>query len=98
MVRTFIKHSDEAEEDDELAEVHRTLYDCMLAIGGPLSANDADGYMKQARKKFSKMKKAADLFVEIQPEISAHMNFQMAKQSLAAAVEEIGDILRTEVR
>ena len=27
MVRTFLKHSEEAEEDDELLEVHRGLYD-----------------------------------------------------------------------
>ena len=33
MVRTFLKHSEEAEEDDELQEVHRTLYDYMLALG-----------------------------------------------------------------
>ena len=30
MVRTFLKHSEEAEEDDELREVHRTLYDLSL--------------------------------------------------------------------
>ena len=35
MVRAFLKHSDEAQEDDELAEVHRDLYDYMLALGGP---------------------------------------------------------------
>ena len=40
MVRTFLKHSEEAEEDDELLEVHRTLYDYMLALGGPLQAGD----------------------------------------------------------
>ena len=32
MVRAFLKHSDEAQEDDELAEVHRELYDYMLAL------------------------------------------------------------------
>ena len=36
MVRTFLKHSEEAEEDDELRDVHRMLYDAMLALGGPL--------------------------------------------------------------
>jgi hypothetical protein len=30
MVRAFIKHSEEAAEDEELAEVHRELYDYML--------------------------------------------------------------------
>ena len=38
MVRAFVKHSDEATEDDELASVHRDLYDYMLALGAPLKA------------------------------------------------------------
>ena len=95
MVRTFLKHSEEAEEDDELCEVHRGLYDFMLALGGPLNANDPAAYFKQARKKLSKLKRATDLFVEIQPEVSGHTNFQMAAQSLTAAVSQI-DVLLNE--
>ena len=93
MVRTFLKHSDEAEEDDELREVHRTLYDYMLALGAPLKAGDSDAYLKQARKKYSKLKRATDEFLELQPEISTHTNFQMAAHSLRAAVGEIGQLL-----
>jgi len=94
MVRTFLKHSDEAEEDEELAGVHRTLYDYMLALGGPSQTGDADAYLKQARKKLSKLRKAADEFRELQPEVSGHMNFQMAAKSLTSAVEEITDMLK----
>ncbi len=93
MVRTFLKHCEEAEEDDELREVHRGLYDVMLALGEPLSAGDAAAYLKQARKKLSKLNKATELFLEIQPDISTHMNFQMAAQSLRAAVAEIRALL-----
>ena len=93
MVRTFLKHSDEAEEDDELCEVHRSLYDYMLALGPPLKAGDAAAYLRQARKKFAKLKRATDDFIEIQPEISGHMNFQMAALSLRAAVKEIGQMI-----
>lgn len=93
MVRTFIKHSEEAGEDDELVEVYRALYDFMLSLGGPARSNDAQGYLTQARKKFSKLYRAKDLFVEIQPEIAAHTNFQMAAHSLSAAVDRIGQIL-----
>lgn len=89
MVRTFIKHSEEAEEDEELREVHRALYDYMLALGGPKRANDSAAYLKQAMKKLSKLRKASELFREIQPEISNHTNFQMAAQSLDAAVKQI---------
>lgn len=93
MVRAFLKHCEEAEEDDELRDVHRALYDYMLALGGPLSANDAAAYLKQARKKLSKLRRATDLFLEIQPEISSHTNFQMAARSLKSAVQEVGAIL-----
>lgn len=93
MVRTFLKHCEEAEEDDELRDVHRALYDYMLALGGPLNSGDAAAYLKQARKKLSKLRRATELFLEIQPEISSHTNFQMAARSLKAAVDEVAAIL-----
>jgi len=93
MVRTFLKHCEESEEDDELRDVHRALYDYMLALGGPLNANDAAAYLKQARKKLSKLRRATELFLEIQPEISSHTNFQMAARSLESVVDEISGIL-----
>jgi len=93
MVRTFLKHSEEVEEDDELREVHRSLYDAMLALGKPLSENDPEAYMKQVRKKLGKLKKATDLFLEIQPEISGHTNFKMAARSLQRSIREIDDLI-----
>jgi hypothetical protein len=93
MVRTFLKHSEEAEEDDELCEVHRALYDYMLALGEPFQNGDATAYLKQATKKLSKLRKATELFLEIQPEISDHTNFRMAALSLRVAVAEIGELL-----
>ena len=93
MVRTFLKHSEEGEEDDELNEVHRVLYDYMLALGGPLQADDAEAYLKQARKKLTKLQSASHQFLEIQPEISTHMNFKMAAESLRTAVDEIQQLL-----
>ncbi len=93
MVRTFLKHSEEAEEDDELSEVHRTLYDVMLSLGRPLADGDAETYLKQAKKKLGKLKRATQLFREIQPEVSGHTNFQMAARSLALSVQEIERVL-----
>src|SRR6476469_8801152 len=72
MVRAFLKHSDEAAEDDELAEVHRELYDYMLALGGPLKEGDAEEYLRLAQKKLAKLKRANELFQQIQPEVSQH--------------------------
>ena len=96
MVRTFLKHSEEAEEDDELREVHRTLYDYMLALGGPLKDGDDAKYLKQAKKKLKKLKNATELFLEIQPEISSHTNFQMAATSLKLAVEQVAKLVSPE--
>ena len=93
MVRAFLKHSEEAEEDEELAEVHRELYDFMLALGGPLKEGKAEEYLKLARKKLGKLKRATETFAQIQPEISQHTNFFMAVASLKAAVGEVGRLL-----
>ena len=93
MVRTFLKHSDEAENDEELREIHRELYDYMLALGSARDGTDTAGYLKVAHKKFTKLRNAAETFAEIQPDVSGHMNFQMAARSLMAAVTEIGRLI-----
>ncbi|MFI4875975.1 MAG: amidohydrolase [Blastopirellula sp. JB062] len=93
MVRTFLKHAEETEEDDELQEVARALYDYMLALGAPLKSGDAAAYLKLAKKKLAKLKRANDLFQEIQPEISDHTNFQMAAASCRTVVAELQRLL-----
>lgn len=93
MVRTFIKHSEELEDDPELSDVQRTLYDYMLALGSAWKAQDAAAYVRQAKKKLSKLRQATDDFAELQPEVSTHMNFQMAVRSLNQAVAEIEQLL-----
>ena len=95
MVRAFLKHSEEAAEDEELAGVHRELYDFMLALGGPLKEGNAEEYLKLARKKLGKLKRATETFAQIQPEISQHTNFQMAVASLTAAVAEVERLLQS---
>ena len=96
MVRTFLKHSEEAAEDEELAEVHRELYDAMHALGSAYAEGDAEKYMRQAKKKRSKLKAALELFADIQPEISTHMNFKMALRSLQQALSQIEPLLDAE--
>jgi cob(I)alamin adenosyltransferase len=93
MVRAFLKHSDEAQDDEELAEVHRELYDYMLALGGPLTDNDPETYLRLATKKLAKLRQATEQFARIQPEVSTHTNFQMAVVSLRTAVAEICELL-----
>ena len=96
MVRAFLKHSDEAAEDEELAEVHRGLYDFMLALGPSLDANDAARYLRIARKKLNKLRVASESFKALQPEISGHMNFRMAAMSLSHAVSKVNELLRKQ--
>lgn len=98
MVRTFVKHSDEAEEDDELREVARDLYDYMLALGEPTQNSDWPKYLKTARKKLKRLKQARDLFIEIQPEISSHTNFKMAAASLIESVAKIEKLLESQTQ
>jgi len=94
MVRAFLKHCDEATDDEELADVHRGLYDFMLALGPSLDSGDAMRYLRIARKKIGKLKAAAASFREIQPEVSGHMNFRMAAKSLTLAVQRIDELLQ----
>ena len=95
MVRTFVKHSEEAEEDDELREVARDLYDYMLALGEPLKNEDWPQYLKMCRKKLKKLKAATELFEEIQPEISSHTNFKMAALSLRSSVDQVESLIES---
>lgn len=93
VVRTFVKHSEEAEDDDELMEVVRTLYDYSLALGPAWNAGDADAYLKLARKKYGQLRAATQRFAELQPQVSDHTNFKMAVRSLTTALDDIGKIL-----
>ena len=67
----------------------------MLALGGPLKDGDHTKYLKQAKKKLKKLKNANALFLEIQPEISSHTNFQMAAVSLDLAVQQIAALVES---
>ena len=94
MVRTFLKHSDEAEDDEELRGVVRDVYDFILAVGPLDSVEDEAVYLKLAKKKLSKLRKATELYEEIQPEVSGHTNFVMAAKSMRIALDQITAILK----
>lgn len=94
MVRTFVKHSEEGEEDDELQEIVRTLYDFCLSLGPAWNSRDAVEYLKLVRKKLSKLRQSALQFEKIQPEVSAHTNFKMAVNSLKTALADMQAVLQ----
>ncbi len=93
MVRTFLKHSPEAEDDPELSDVQRALYDVMLALGPAAAADDPERYFRQLKKKIGRLTKTAALWRELQPEVSSHMNFRMSVESLTAAVSELEELV-----
>ena len=92
MVRTFLKHVDEAEDDEDLRGVVRDLYDFILAVGPVNDVSDPAVYLKMAKKKLGKLRKATELYEEIQPEVSGHTNFVMAARSLRLCVDRIAAI------
>ena len=89
VAETFLKHADEAEEDDDLRAIVRDLYDFILAVGPLDEVEDPAVYLKMAKKKLSRIRRATELYEEIQPEVSGHTNFVMAARSLRAAVDRI---------
>lgn len=98
MVRTFLKHADEAEDDEELREIVRDLYDFILAVGPLNEADSPATYVKFAKKKLGKLKRATALYEEIQPEVSGHTNFVMAARSLRIAVDQIEGFIASTKR
>ncbi len=93
MVRTFLKHCDEADDDDDLRDIVRDLYDFILALGPVDESCDPARYLKQTKKKLSKLRKATEFYAEIQPEVSGHTNFAMAAKSLRIATTRIAELV-----
>jgi hypothetical protein len=95
MVRTFLKHAPEFEEDVERMEIPRAIFDFARAVETRYSERDADGYLKMVRKKLGKLRAAAERFAANQPDISNHTNFQQSTLSLSGCVRAIQEILES---
>lgn len=96
MIRQFLKHADESEDDEDLRGIARDLYDFILAVGPLDKVDDPAVYLKLAKKKLSKLRKATELYEEIQPEVSGHTNFAMAARSLRTAVDRVSEIIASK--
>lgn len=94
MVRTFLKHADEIQEEEELLSVHRMIFDYVRALEPSYQRRDTTDYLRRARGKLPKLQAVAELFVREQPRVSAHTNFQMAAASLTGCVRQIDEILQ----
>jgi hypothetical protein len=93
MVRTFLKHADEIQDDEELLAVPRTLFDYVRAVEPAAQRNDVKEYLHRIRGKLPKLRRAAEVLQTEHRRVSAHTNFEMATLSLTASVRQIEEIL-----
>ncbi len=98
MVRTFLKHAEEIQADEELLDVPRTIFDYVRATEPAFQRGDVQEYLRRARGKLSKLRRAAELFAREHRRVSDHTNFQMAALSLSGCVQEIEKLLTAVVR
>ncbi len=91
MVRTFVKHSDEVESFPELMQVVRTVFDVSRSLESRVAEPSA--YFRQLRKKFRRLREAADQFRHDAPVASDHTNFKQAVISMDACISELERLL-----
>ena len=92
MVRTFLKHAEEIQDDEELLEVPRTLFDSIRAVEPARERGDWQDYLRRLKGKLPKFRRVAELFQREYKRISDHTNFQMAAQSLSGCVQQMEEI------
>jgi len=93
MVRNFLKHAEEVQEDEEMLEVHRMIFDYSRAVEPAFQRRDAQEYLHRTKGKLPKLRKAAEFFSREYKRVSDHTNFQMAAMSLEGVVRQIEEVL-----
>jgi hypothetical protein len=92
MVRTFLKHSEEVQDDEEMLDVHRTLFDAIRAVEPSYQRRDFKDYLRRLKGKLPKVRRVAELFAREYRRITDHTNFQMAAASLSGCVRQMEEI------
>src|SRR5688572_20997119 len=87
MVRTFVKHCEEAEEFPELHQVVRAVFDSSRAL--ETRADDPAGYFRMLQKKIGKLRTSSVQFAADVQRISTHTNFQQSVISLSACIDDL---------
>jgi hypothetical protein len=93
MVRTFLKHAEEIQDEEELLDVPRTVFDYVRATEPAAQRKDTKEYLHRVRGKLPKLRRVAELLQREFRRVSAHTNFEMAALSLTASVQQIEGIL-----
>ena len=92
MVRTFLKHADEIQEDEGMLDVPRTLYDSIRAVEPAFQRGDVADFLRRLKGKLPKLRKAAEYFAAHFKEFSPHTNFEMASASLLGVVRQMEEV------
>jgi hypothetical protein len=93
MVRNFLKHADEVQDDPEMLDVHRMIFDFIRAAEPSYQRKDAKEYLHRVRGKLPKLRRSAEFFAAEWRRASTHTNFEMAALSLTGCVKQIEEIL-----
>lgn len=91
MVRTFVKHSEEAEEYPDLYLLARTVFDMARALETRL--DDPAGYLRMLRKKLGRLGRATEAFRAEVAQASEHTNWKMAVASIEGCVADLRELL-----
>ena len=91
VVRAFVRHSDEAEDFPELADICRAIFDISRALETRL--DDPMAYFKMLNKKLGKFNAAIDEYAKLVPEISTHTNFAQSVISMQVCGRTLQEIL-----
>lgn len=92
MIRNFLKHADEVQEDEEMLDVHRLLYDSIRAVEPAHQRGDTAEFLRRLKGKLGKLRRSAEFFAREHKRVSTHTNFEMAAQSYLGAVRQMEDI------
>ena len=93
MVRNFLKHADEVQENEEMLDIHRTIFDFIRAPEPAFQRKDMKEYLHRIRGKLPKLRRAAEFFCQEHSKVSSHTNFEMAALSLSGCVRQIEEVL-----
>ena len=93
MVRTFLKHAEEVQDDPDLLGVPRTVFDYVRTVEPAAQRGDTKEYLHRIRGKLPKLRRAEELFAWEYRRVSDHTNYQMACRSLTGCVRRIEEIL-----
>lgn len=93
MVRNFLKHADEVQDDEGMLDVHRTIFDFIRAAEPSYERKDAAEYLRRVKGKLPKLRRAAEHLEAGWRAVSTHTNFEMAARSLSGCVRQIEELL-----